>query len=311
MALPFRQVEGRGSQLDAIRAFGGLLVVPADVDPEALGRAVVEEGARAIELHSADLALVAGLPIAVLRVASVTPDVAGLGELPTLRGLSLDAWRGHLDLGALPNLEWLGVTEMAPDQVGSFEVTHDRLRVLSIGRYRSTDLHPLAGLSRLESLSISDSCSLASLDGVGAFPALAALELAVCPQLATLDGIAAASALQSVVLETCNRVDDLAPLARLSDLRVVQVEMRSPPTLRPLVGHGALEFVWLIGAKRPADEIEALLENRGLRLVNVNRATWMRTAGGWLHIDSIYGMTPDQLDTYQRLVADLDGWKLR
>ena len=170
-------------------------------------------------------------------------------------------------------------------------------------------LAPLAGMEGIEYLSLWQSRSLASLQGIG--PAVQVLELASCSQLATLEGLEAATGLQAVVLETCNKVTDLTSLSSLPDLRLVQLDMSKPPPLEPVIGHPALEFVWLIQGRRPADEIERLLESPALRMVNSNRATWMRTPDGWAHAANIYGMTPDQLAQRERLLAELNQLKIR
>jgi hypothetical protein len=131
----------------------------------------------------------------------------------------------------------------------------------------------------------------------------------MCPGLATLDGIEAAKALQAVTLETCNRVDDLGPLADLPDLRVVQVEMRSTPSVAPLAGHPSLEYLWVIGRKPPSDQIEALLETTSLRMIMMGRATWLRLPTGWKHFEDSYTMSEDELQLRELSIAALNSLK--
>lgn len=308
MGWPLRDQHGGGSEAAAIAAAGGMLVVPPDADPTAI-RQAVDQGARALELHRGDLSMLAGTPLGFLHVVSVTANAGGLRDLPHLRSLSMDAWRGDVDLAALPSLEWLHVAEVEAGQFASLAVPHPTLRHVRIGQYRGEDLALLAGMPGLEYLSLWQAGQLASLRGIPA--ELEVLELARCPALTTLDGIEGAPGLQAVVLDTCNKVDDLAPLADLADLRLVQLDMRKPPSLEPFVGHSTLEFVWIVGGSRPAGEVEALQPSPALRMVNVRRATWMRTPQGWEHFPNVYAMTEEQLAARDRVLDDLNRRKTR
>jgi len=182
---------------------------------------------------------------------------------------------------------------------------------VSVGNCSEPSLSVVAGLPQLTHLSIVDSRSLVSRAGIGALTQLRALELAICPKLESLDGIDSASALQSLVLDMCNQTESLDPLAAATHLRVLQIEVRNPPSLGPLVGHPALEFVWLLGGRRPAGEVETVLENPRLRMVNVRRATWMRTDDQWVHFDDVYAMTGSQVRLYKELVDELNRIKSR
>ena len=202
------------------------------------------------------------------------------------------------------------MTELQGGQLdGLMRRGHGRLSTLSLGRFRDPDLGGLSRLRGLRVLSIADSRALVSLGGIEQLTELRVLDLAICPNLAGLTGVEGATRLNAVTVESCNRVDDLGPLHDLPRLRLVQVEMRSPPSLTPLVGHGALEFVWLIGGSRPLDEIMALLETPELRMVNAGRRSWMRIGGEWVQVDDIYAMSPDQTTQYQELLARIDLWK--
>lgn len=307
MTLLRRELVGSDSRWAAVNAAGGLFVADRDVDLDTVRGQVLDGRVRALEVHAADLDSLQGLPLEYLFVVGVAADAAVVNTMTNLRGLSLDRLTGSLSLSRLPNLEWFGIVESAAGQLEQLlRDGHSRLRWLSVGKYREPSLSALAGLPQLTHLSVINSRSLASLAGIGRLPRLRALELAICPKLDALDGIDRTPTLQKLVLDTCNRIENLDPLASVAHLRVLQIEMRSPPSLGPLVGHSTLEFVWLVGGKRPAGEIETLLENPRLRMVNVRRATWMRTDDEWIHFDNVYAMTGSQLHLYEELIDEVN-----
>ncbi len=310
MALERRELAGEDPRWAAIDEAGGLYVVPPGTDPSTVREAVLRGGVRALEVHDKQLTAIQGLPLEFVFTTAPDVDAAVLNTLGELRGLSLDSWVGDLDLGRLSNLEWFGVTEVAPGQLDALWASgHGRLQRLAVGRYRHTDLRPLVRLPELYDVSIVDSRVLTSLGGLGSLPRLRTLDLAICPKLGGLAGIEGARGLQSLVLDACNHIDDLGPLDRLRDLRVLQIDMRKPPTLIPLEGHVSLEFVWLITGHRPLGEIDELLASPRLRMVTMRRGCWMRGPGGWHHIEDIYAMTPHEDRMYQGLLAELNRYK--
>jgi hypothetical protein len=119
--------------------------------------------------------------------------------------------------------------------------------------------------------------------------------------LTTLDGVQLAAGLEFVRLEACHGVTDLEPLASLARLRGIQLDMRKPPSLLPLAGHARLEFVWVIGGKRPPAEYQALLDNPALVVLQANRGVWMRTSAGWQHVPDIYAMSEEEQALYEEL----------
>lgn len=310
MALERRELVGFDPRWAAINAGGGLFVATRDTDWGALREQVVRGRIRALEVHTADLDPLEGLPLEYLFVVGRSVDGALLTTLANLRGLSLDTLAGHFSLNRLPHLRWFGIAESVSDQLEHLvSGGHGRLEWLSVGKYREPDLRPVAELPQLAHLSIVESRSLVSLAGLGALSRLRVLELAICPKLKGIDGIDSARALQGLVLDSCNQVESLDPLAAVEPLRVIQLEMRSPPPLSPLVGHPSLEFLWLVGGKRPEGEVEMLLDNARLRMVNMKRASWMRRHGRWARYDNVYAMTPGELRLYEDLVDELNGVK--
>jgi len=302
MALPRRPIGGVSSKNEAIEASGGLFVALPKCDPAEVRDAVISGGVRALEVQGKDLAFLEGLPLEFLTLNVTDPHIDPVNSLRSLRGLYVDTWHGELDFEALPNLEWFGVTEVDPERLDALaEHGHPRLRHISIGRYRWGDLRPLERLPELVSLTITDSWYLAGVRGVEALPKLRAVEFALCYRLASLAGLEDAAGLECVDLHSCNKLEGLAPVARLGGLRLLQLELREPPSLTPFSGHPTLEFVWLVGGKPLADEIDALRAVRSLVMIVSARGVWVRTDGEWERIENIYDMTPAQQARYDEL----------
>jgi hypothetical protein len=292
----------------AIEAAGGLHVAPAVADPMEVRREVLARGIRALEVQGRDIEVVRDLPLDFL----VTFDVDAVEPITTLqglRGLHIDSWTGHLDFDDLQRLEWFTTTEIAPNQLDPLlERDRPTLHHLWVGRYRFADVTPLTTLKHLTRLAIGDSRSFTSLQGLAALPALQHFHAYLCPKLASLDGVEAAVGLRHVCLETCNRITDLAPLAHLEGLRSVQIEMRVPPALTPLVGHPALEYLWIVSAKRPEpDVVDALLRAPRLRFLAAGRSAWLRCDGSWERVPDIYAMTERQRAMHEQVTDERVG----
>lgn len=289
----------------AIEAAGGLYVVPAGADGHEVRAEVAVRGIRALELQGRNLDVVRGLPIEFL-LAEGADSAEPVETLEALRGLHLGAWTGRLDFDALPQLEWFGTTEVEPGQLEPLlERDRPALHHLRVGRYRFADATPVRSLTHLTHLLIGDSRAFTSLQGVEALPGLRHLGLYLCPKLDSLAGLEGAPALEHVDLQTCNRITDLTPLARLAGLRSVQIEMRAPPSLAPLVDHPALEYVWIVSAKRPEPEVvDALLRSPRLRFLATGRGWWLRPDDEWEHIPDIYAMTERQDALYDRVMNE-------
>lgn len=301
-----RALHGSDRRWPAIEAVGGLYVAPAIASASELRHAVEAVGARALEVRTGDLTVLEGLDLEYLFVAAPVADVAPLDGLPALKGLSLESWGGELALARLPALDWFGALEVKPGQVEELlAVEHPRLTWLALGRYRNDDLTPLGRLPALASLWVGETRALVAVDGLADLRHLRSLSLSRCARLETLSGIERSPSLQAVVVDSCPRVQALDPLAEVEGLRLVQVESRSPPSLRPLVGHPRLEFAWVLGGRPPAAEVDAVLGNPSLRLLITGRATWLRDGDGWTSVD-MYAMTPEQQDAYDRVMADLN-----
>lgn len=299
-----RPLQGFDSRHEAMEAAGGLFVADPAADPDALRDEVVARGVRALDLPAplADLAFLHGLALEFLRVASTNVDIAPVNACGSLRALALDSWTGALDVGALPGLEWFAVTEVEPGQLDQLTGPgHHRLHHLSVGRCRERGLEALASIPRLVHLEIVDARSLSSLAAVSGLADLRKLDLVLCRALAALDGLEAAAGLTSLVLENCNRIGDLGVVAALPALRALKVDMRRPPSLLPLVGHPSLEYLQLVGGRRPEGEVTALLDNPALLVVQSARSMWMRTEDTWQHVPDMYDMPPDLAERRERL----------
>lgn len=296
-----RHLQGFDTRYSAIEARGGLFIVPPDARADEVRNEVLSRGIRSLEVHTPDLSFLDGLPVEYLFVNTALPDIRPVHGLPELRSLVLDAWTGEIDLSELPQLRWLEVLEVEKDQLDRLLAQgHLGLDHLVVGKWRQPDLTGLGRFPRLSHLAVGDTRSLVSLDGAKQLSRLRVLELYVCPGLTDLKGIEGA-ALVHLGIESCNKVTDLAPLASLPNLRSVQIELRRPPPLEPLFGNRNLEFVWLIGGKRPPEELAALRDLPSTRIVQASRETWLRADGEWHKVADIYAMTDEQQAAYERL----------
>lgn len=297
-----RILVGYDSRFREIEAAGGLYIVWTTTDVDAARAEVLRAGIRALEVHVQALDFLRDLPLEFLFLNAPLPRIEPVASLTRLRSLAAGAWQGALDFTALPALEWFGVFEPERRQLDPlFRDGHAQLRHLSVARWKEDDLRPLAGLPRLTHLNLSHARRFASLGGIAALPELRVLELESCSALASLAGIDAADDLEHVGLATCNRIDDIAPLGCLPALRAVQIELRQPPSLMPLVELPTLESVWLVGGRRPHEEYEALRAKPSLVVLQTGRSAWLRRDGEWLHVLDIYAMTPEQTTLYDAL----------
>lgn len=312
MVLTRRILEGRAAMFAAIEAVGGLFIVPPETDPDLVRQAVLADGIRALEVQTRDLDFLSGLPLEFLHLNVAMPRIGPVNSLGRLRGLVLDAWEGDLDFGELPNLEWFGVTEVERGQLDElFEHGHQRLHHLAIGKYRERDLCPLSTLAMLTHLSVGDSRALTRVTGIETLPRLRYVDLYSCPGLATLSGIEAATSLQHVELSRCNKINRLNDVAALPDLRSLQIEMSRPPPLIPIIGHPTLQYLWLVGGRKPvADDILRLLDNPPLRFLASSRSHWIRASTGWVHIPDIYAMNADESALHERHMRERDAFAL-
>lgn len=296
-----RRLQGFDSRYPAIEARGGLFIVPPDARASEVREEVLSRGIRALEVQTPDLGFLDGLSVEYLFVNIPLPNIGPVHGLRELRSLALDAWTGELDLSALPQLRWLGVVEAEKDQLDRLLAQgHLGLDHLAVGKWRQPDLTGLGRFPRLSHLAVGDSRSLVSLEGAKQLSRLRVLELYRSPGLTGLEGIEG-TGLEHLGIESCNRVTDLAPLASLPNLRSVQIELRRLPPLEPLLGNRGLEFVWLIGGKRPPEELAALRDLPSTRIVQASREMWLRADGGWQHVLDIYAMTDEQHAVYERL----------
>jgi len=296
-----RGLQGVDSRYAAIEALGGLFIVPRDASAEDVRKEVLSRGIRALEVQTPDLGFLEGLSLEYLFVNTPRPDIEPVHHLRELRSLAVDAWTGEMDLSALPELRWLGVGEVEKDQLTRLLCQgHPALDHFAVGKWNLPDLAGLGRFPRLSHLEVGNSRSLVSLDGGKQLSALRVLELYRCPGLTGLNGIEG-TGLEHLGIESCNRIADLTPLASLPNLRSVQIELRRPPPLNPLFGNRRLEFVWLIGGRRPPEELAALRDLSSTRVVQAARETWMRADGEWQSVSDIYAMTEEQEGLYERL----------
>jgi hypothetical protein len=306
MALIRLDLPSKDSMNRAMDLVGGLYAVQEPADPRELRAEVLARGIRALQVPpGADLGWANGLPLEFL-IVPLAGSVEVVGTLQRLRGLHLGSWTGPLPFGALPSLEWFDTQEPERGQIDPLlELSSERLHHLSVGRYPFADTTPLRALQHLTHVALGDSRRLRSVDGLGHLRHLRHIVLYRCPGLESLAGLEAVPGLRHIEIENCSRITDLSPLADLTDLRSVKLELRTIPSLAPLIGHPGLEFVWLVSTKRPdAQVVEPLLQSPRLRFLAAGRSCWLRTEGAWKAIPNIYAATRGEAVLHEGFVDE-------
>ena len=257
-------------------AAGGLWLVEHSADREAVVAEARERGVRALTVDG-DLSFVADLPDVEFLVARDPPDVTPALGLSKLRLLRFPGtWGGRLDAAAWPALEWFSATEIPKDGGGVETVfDHPALRELGLTRPRVADLEPITA-PRLESLSIGQSRTVASLTGIEAHAEwLLDLSLWALPALESLRGLESLGQLEVLHLDGLRQITALDDVAKLPRLRFLDIfELKNLESLQPLAGHPTLEFV---GFAKTADlDLEPLFTIPNLKLVNTGMYRWNR-----------------------------------
>jgi hypothetical protein len=307
-----RNLASKDTMHRAMDAVGGLYIVREPADQQELRSEVLAREIRALELPpGADAEWVRGLPLEFL-IVPYTHSVDFLGSLRRLRGLHLGSWTGQLRFELLPFLEWFDTTEPEREQLEPLlNNANEHLHHLGVGRYPFADATPLGGLRHLTHVALGHSRRLVRVSGVGHLPQLRHLVLYACPRLESLAEVEEAPGIKHIEIERCNRITDLSPLAGLVQLRSVKIEMSTPPTLAPLIGHSSLAYIWLVSTKLPAAEfVEPLLESPRLRFLAAGRSCWLRRDDRWEHVPNIYAATHEEgvlheglVDEYHRAAA--------
>jgi internalin A len=110
------------------------------------------------------------------------------------------------------------------------------------------DLRPLAKLTTLQALNLSDYRGLTDLGPLAKLTALQYLDLAECAALTNLGPLAKLTALQSLNLSGCAGLTDLGPLAKLTALQSLYLSRCAGLTdLGPLARLTALHYLYLSG----------------------------------------------------------------
>lgn len=261
---------------EAEEAVGGRWTIPNQRQPDEIVAECRALGVRSISIGRADelefLRQLADLEFLYLGDAG---PVTALGSLRKLRSLSIVSWKGELDVGAFPELEWLGIGEAPPATLASLRGGHPNLRSLGVGGYPHPDLRPLGAL-HLERLTMGGSRKLVSLAGIEAHGAsLRRLELDRCPNLESLGGIEALDHLEYLELSNLPRITRLDWVHSLPKLRFLNVfDLKNVESLAPLARHPTLEFV---GFGRIKDlDLDPLTEIPNLKLFNTGFYRWNR-----------------------------------
>ena len=248
--------EGPGFRVER-GARGDTLVVVGQWNREA--QTIIESGlVDGLDLNYAkgfkdvDLQFMKAWPIRRLELlARTVTDLSPLHRLgETLESVSIQsAESSRLDLGLFPHL-----TRLAADWPQVRETVHVRTSLVEVylGGYRENDLRPLGPLTALESLTMKDRPSVATLAGAEEFTRLERLGLFGAP-LGSLKGIEPLEQLRELQIEGC-RVGDLTPLDTLRGLRTLNAsDCGYLASLAPMRGLFDLESLWLFGTTNVTD----------------------------------------------------------
>lgn len=150
-------------------------------------------------------------------------DLAPIGRLgETLESLSIEGAPGvPVDLGALPNLRWIGASWAIVE--ASFHRPAALAEAILV-EYDARDLAPLATQPTLRKLEINVAPLLESIDGLDAFDRIERLQIAAARELADLAAITSgATSLTEFEVQSCLAVDAVDDLAALHELRLLGV----------------------------------------------------------------------------------------
>jgi hypothetical protein len=195
-------------------------------------------------------------------------SVEPLQALRELRTLTLSAYAtSRLDFANFPALtaafiEWR-------KQYGGLD-SCTNLEQLYVNKYRDVDLIALQRLNKLSALTIGDSRTFSSLDGVSGLSELRSLGLRALPQLSDLTPVKdLASTLEDLDLKQCRRLATLEPIGSLARLRRLILEnCGRVPSLRPLADLASLEELFFYGDTYVVDGDLDFLRTLRLRAVS-------------------------------------------
>jgi hypothetical protein len=176
-----------------------------------------------------------------------------VAALPDLRVLGLETYSDDpIDFAAFKQLQRLAFNWHPKGETAFEAVT---LTSLAVSRYQDVDLTPLARLSRLEGLRISNSRRLRTVDGVAALVALKVLSLRGDQRLADISGLASMDhSLDELELNLAHRVTDISPIGRHHDLRRLSlIDCGHISSLAPLADLAHLEEFYFYGTTHIED----------------------------------------------------------
>lgn len=208
----------------------------------------------ALGFEERDLEFLRGLPVRQLvvidrRIASLDP-LGSLASSLELLHLTTDP-ELIIDLTRFPRLadvsaDWRQVSSTVADCI-----TLERLHV---GSYSEPDLMPLASLTALRRLALTDHPRLESLRSVAAFTGLQSLGVYLPTRLAEIDELGACSELQELELEGARMLKSIDAIAGCAHLRSLNLsECGDLDSLSPLSGLTRLEIVQLLGSTKIMD----------------------------------------------------------
>ena len=204
-----------------------------------------------------------------------------LPELTSIEGLSGLAAAREVELGALP-----AVSELLP-----LARLEGNLVSLRIGLEGVTDLHGLEGLDSVDSLSISSSPELRSLDGLEGLIRIGSLDLAGLTELRHVDALENVTELWSLDLADLPALADLDGLRNAAGVTSVEVERADGLTslALPAVADG-ITFFRLVESARieAAPVLSAVAEGANVGIWDNPRFADLSPLAGHTSFDALY-----------------------
>lgn len=188
----------------------------------------------------------------------------GRETVPDVRRLAMVGTTKSFPFGRFPDLENIGLTNAGDAHLTELGVLR-RLRALMLGMPKVKQLDQLFSIRSLQHVQMMHADALQSLEGVADLPDLRTLHVLGLRALTELPEFgSAAKSLRGLTIRKLSPgpkpvLASLAPLAALSRLRYLMLIVPvADKSLRPLHGLKRLEYLDILPAKYPKEEIAAL-----------------------------------------------------
>ncbi len=161
-----------------------------------------------------------------LKDQNLLPDAGFLRFVPQLEKLNLGYWRGLDDLSPLETLENLTCLQLGSDSLKNIKplAQLSRLEELHLSNCDVlSNISPLEALTNLRTLSMFSCYGLSRIDSLAKLPNLRELKLYGCSAVKKIDGLRSLTNLKKLELIACNSIISIEPIGNLTDLEVLRL----------------------------------------------------------------------------------------